>query len=485
MKPAEKQLVVELLQRIAQLEQLVGILILERDEARAEAAMSKAKLAERDEEIARLKSNSTNSHKPSSADGYAKPDPKSLRTPSGKKSGGQPGHSGMTLKKSENPDRIVPHLPPLICDTCGSTLPQATMTETRQVHDIPKPKYEVTEHQVFASCCACGKVHCGAFPNDVKASVQYGPNAKAFAVHLTMDQMLPLARTGELFDSMFGMPLSDATILAMQREAAEKCAPHAEAIAKALLNAPVIHPDETGFRAEMKLHWIHTVATAVLTWLGAHAKRGREAMDAGGILPKYKGIAVHDCWGPYFGDEYGFTHALCDAHLGRELVFVHETTKQKWAKQLKSLLWSANRDVKRNGGVLPPELLTRYHAHYDRLLAEGEVLNPPPPPSKKPKRGRKKRGKTGSLVARMKEWKDAVWRFATVKEVPFTNNLAEQAVRMPKVKQKVSGCFRTKEGLDRFCAIRTVTATAKKQGLDALETLTALFCGQQVALRMG
>jgi len=450
----------------------------------AEIVRIKGELAKANEEIARLKSNSTNSHKPSSMDGYAKPDPKSLRTPSRKKPGGRPKHPGTTLMKAENPDRIVPHLPPSVCDACGSALPEAMLTQMRQVHDIPKPEYEVTEHRIFTSTCACGKHHRGIFPDGVKASIQYGPNAKALAAHLTMDHMLPLARTGALFGSIFGMPLSDATILAMQTEAVEKCAPKVQAIAESLIKAPVIHPDETGFRAAMKLHWIHTVATAVLTWLGAHAKRGKEAMDAAGILPKYKGIAVHDCWGPYFNDDYGFTHALCDAHLGRELVFVHETTRQKWAKQLKSLLWSANRDVKRHCGILPSALLARYHGHYDRLLAEGEGLNPPPPPSKKPKRGRKTRGKIGSLVARMKELKDAVWMFATVKEVPFTNNLAEQAVRMPKVKQKVSGCFRTKKSLDAFCAIRTVTATAKKQGLDALETLTALFCGQEVALRM-
>jgi transposase len=451
----------------------------------AEIARLKGELAQANEEIAdlkvRLATNSTNSSKSPSSDGLGKPVPKSLRQPRGKKPGGQPNHMGATLKKSEKPDLVVPHRPPPICDACGSTLPESVLAESRQVFDIPKPRYEVTEHQVFSSRCACGKLHCGAFPPEAQSSIQYGPNAKALAVYLTQHHMLPLSRTGELFADLFRMPLSDATILAMRDEAAKKLEPTAQAISEAVLKSPVIHPDETGMRTEGKPYWLHVVATELLTWIVSHAKRGGEAMDAAGLLPKYRGIAVHDCWGSYW--DYDFTHAVCNAHIGRELVFAHEMTKQKWAKRLKSLLWSANRDVKRIGGPLRPDLLARYQAHYDRLLLEGQTKNPPPAPTGR--RGRKKRGKIGSLVARMQLRKDAIWRFATVKGVPFTNNLAEQAVRMPKVKQKVSGCFRTKEGLAAFSTIRTVAASVKKQGGDVLEALTAAFCGQQVALRMG
>lgn len=468
----------------AAIAQLIAVAVADAVEPlKAEIAGLKAQLTEAEAEIAHLKkTNSTNSHKPSSTDGLQKPAPKPLRTPSGKKSGGQPNHPGTTLHKSENPDFVVEHHPRPVCDACGNTLPEAALAETRQVFDIPEPKFEVTEHRAFAARCACGKIHCGAFPPEAAASLQYGPNAKALAVHLTQHHMLPVARTGELFGDLFGMPLSDATILKMRDEAAEKLKPTAQAIGEAVLESPVIHPDETGMRAVTKLHWLHVVATTLLTWIGAHAKRGAEAMNAAGILPRYKGVAVHDCWGSYW--DYDFDHAVCNAHIGRELVFVHEVAGQKWAKQLKSLLWAANREVKQDGDPLNPERLSRYHAHYDRLVAQGKAKNPPPPIIGKKKRGRPKKGKIGSLVARLEDLKDAVWRFATVKGVPFTNNLAEQAVRMPKVKQKVSGCFRTKKGLDAFCTIRTIAATVKKQGGDVLEVLTAAFRGQPVALRL-
>ncbi|MGH8036089.1 MAG: IS66 family transposase, partial [Lysobacterales bacterium] len=304
--------------------------------------------------------------------------------------------------------------------------------------------------------------------------------AKALAVHLTQHHMLPLARTGELFGDIFGLPLTDAAILTMRDEAVEKFQPTAQAIKDGVLAAPVIHPDETGMRAVMKLHWLHVVATSLLTWMSAHAKRGQKAMDEAGILPHYTGITVHDCWHPYW--DYGCTHSVCNAHIGRELVFAHEVVKQKWAKQMKTLLWSANRDVKRTGKPLRAELLARYHTNYDRLLEEGERANPTPP--KTGKRGRQKRSKVGNLVARMKLRKTEIWRFATTAGVPFTNNLAEQAVRMPKVKQKVSGCFRTKAGLDAFCLIRSCLATVKKQGGDVLAALTDVFCDRPLALRM-
>jgi transposase len=300
-------------------------------------AATKNELAEAKAEIARLKSNSTNSSKSPSTDGLHKPAPKSLRTPSGKKSGGQPNHPGTTLQRKSAPDHVVRHEPPPVCDACGSRLPQATLQESRQVFDIPEPKFEATEHQVFASRCACGKEHCGAFPSFVSASVQYGPGIKALVVHMTQDHMLPVARTGELIQAICGLSLSDATILAMRDEAEEVLGPTAEAIGEATLTAPVIHPDETGMRACGTLFWMHTVATTLLCFFHAAKKRWNEGMDEANLLPRYKGIAVHDCLGAYW--KYDFRHAVCVAHIGRELVFAHEVMGQNWAKHVKNLLW--------------------------------------------------------------------------------------------------------------------------------------------------
>lgn len=421
----------------------------------------------------RLAQTSRHSSKPPSSDGLNKPQPKSLRQPGQKPTGGQAGHPGQTLKRVAQVDRIDTHAPLSHCATCHRPLPEPTVVETRQVFDLPPLRHEVIEHQVLEAACACGAVHRGAFPPAVSAPVQYGPRLKAAVVHLTHHHMLPVARTGALMGDLFGLPLSDGTVLAFQAEASERLAPTVNRIGEALKTVPVAHADETGMRVAGKLYWLHLVATTCLTWIGGHAKRGREAFDAFGILTVFVGTLVHDGWKPY--RDLACQHALCNAHHLRELTFVFEQMGQTWAQQLIDLLVVASHEVAAAITPLTDERRRHFHLAYLAILDAGEAVNPRAPPSGK--RGRTKQSKARNLLDRLREQATEVWPFMDDPAVPFTNNLAERDVRMPKVKQKISGGFRTQAGLATFCTIRSYLATLQKQGVNLFGALILTFQG--------
>ncbi|MDQ2989993.1 MAG: IS66 family transposase [Pseudomonadota bacterium] len=421
----------------------------------------------------RLALNSSNSSRPPSSDGLAKPAPKSLRVAGQKPNGGQKGHSGHTLKSVTQPEHIQTHKPPSHCDVCARPLTVGQVLESRQVFDIPPVRYEVTEHQVLGARCSCGKLHSGAFPPAVTASVQYGPRIKAAVVNLTHQQMMPLARTGALLGDLYGLSLSDATVLAIHQEASERLQPIVQQIGQAIAAAPVAHADETGMRAKGKLQWMHVLATPTLTWVGAHAKRGKAAFEALGLLNQFTGTLVHDGWRPY--RDLPCTHSLCNAHHLRELTYVFEEMEQAWAQPLITLLVDGCHEVHIAGQPLVQERITHYRARYNEILAQGQAVNPRAPRSGK--RGGTKQSKALNLIDRLALYADDVWRFMTDVGVPFTNNTAEQAVRMPKVKQKVSGGFRTLEGLSTFCTIRSYLATLHKQGENLFEALVQTFQG--------
>lgn len=420
----------------------------------------------------RLAQNSRNSSKPPSSDGLNRPKPKSQRKAGQKPRGGQKGHPGHTLKKAEQPDHIETHAPPSQCDACHRPL-TAIIVETRQVFDLPLLRPEVTEHQVLEARCPCGAIHRGKFPAHATAPVQYGPRIKAAVVQLTHQHMMPLARTGSLTGDLFALPLSDATVLSFNIEAAERLAPTVALMGEALKVAPIAHADETGMNVAGKLFWLHVVATTVLTWIGCHANRGKKAFDALGILIAFSGTLVHDGWKPY--RDLACKHALCNAHHLRELTYVFEEMQQVWAKRMLELLVAACHEVAANGSPLTPPRSTYYLRAYNRILTAGEAANPRAPPSGR--RGRTKQNKAFNLLDRLRTHSDDVWRFMTDHNVPFTNNPAEQAVRMPKVKQKISGGFRTEEGLKTFCTIRSYLATLHKQGESLFTSLTLTFQG--------
>ncbi len=421
----------------------------------------------------RLAKNSRNSSKPPSSDGLNRPKPKSQRKAGQKPTGGQKGHAGHTLKKVAEVDHIETHAPPECCDTCGAPLSNAVVVEARQVFDIPPLHHEVTEHQVLEAVCSCGKAHRGKFPDDVSAPVQYGPRLKAAVVQLTHHHMMPVSRTGDLMGDLFGLPLSDATVLAINAQAGAILAPTVTAMGEAFKTTSVVHADETGMKVAGKLFWLHVLATTLMTWIGAHANRGKQAFDAFGILGEFVGTLIHDGWKPY--RDLACVHALCNAHHLRELTYAFEEMGQAWANRMIELLVAACHEVNRAGGRLTPDRLAFYRTDYDAILADGEAANPRAPPSGK--RGRTKQSKALNLIDRLRDHADDVWRFATDHHVPFSNNVAEQAVRMPKVKQKISGGFRTKAGLDTFCTIRSYLATLHKQGTNLFQALTQAFQG--------
>jgi transposase len=307
----------------------------------------------------------------------------------------------------------------------------------------------------------------------VSAPVQYGSRLKAAVVQLTHHHMMPVSRTGDLMGDLFGLPLSDATVLAINAEAGAMLAPTVAAMSEAFKTTAVVHADETGMKVAGKLFWLHVLATTLMTWIGAHANRGKQAFDAFGILGEFVGTLIHDGWKPY--RDLACTHALCNAHHLRELTYAFEEMGQAWANRMIELLVAACHEVNQVGGMLTPDRLAFYRTEYDAILTTGEAANPRAPPSGKP--GRTKQSKALNLIDRLRDHADDVWRFATDHNVPFSNNVAEQAVRMPKVKQKISGGFRTQAGLDTFCTIRSYLATLHKQGANLFHSLTQAFQG--------
>ena len=430
---------------------------------------------------ARLAKDSHNSSKPPSSDPpFKKPPPRSLRQSKGRKRGGQKGHPGATRALVEDPEHTVVTA---LSGTCGcgrdlSALPAEELPERRQVADLAVRRV-VTEYRTVRGVCACGQVHRSAWPAGVEAPVQYGPGVAALAVYLTHAQHLPYQRTAELIGALAGIALSPATLLAMGREAAARLAAPVATIGRALVERPVAHADETGMRVAGALQWLHVLCTATLTFYAVHAKRGRQALAAIGLLAAFRGTLVHDHWSAYAA--YTCRHAFCNAHHLRELIAVAETyPRLSWPKQLVALLCEANEAacMARAAGLeaLPGPLIDDFFARYEALLAEGARHHPrrTGPPGR---RGRVKQTPAYNLIARLHEHRDAVLRFLTDLGVPFDNNQAERDIRMPKLKQKVSGGFRSADGAQAFATIRSYLSTLRKQSMDTYRALVMTFQG--------
>lgn len=436
-----------------------------------------------------LAKNSQNSGKPPSSDGLKKPRTRSLRKKSGRRSGGQKGHQGHTLKMVEQPDQIQVY-EASTCSHCATDLQSVEPCgyEKRQVFDVPPVRIEVTEHQAEVKTCpGCGQQVKGDFPSDATQPVQYGPRLKAQASYLNNYQFIPLARTCELLGDFYGHTPSEAFVLDANATLVDQAEPSLATIKQQLIAADVAHFDESGLRVEDRLNWLHVASTNQLTYYAVHPKRGQVGMKALGILPEFKGRAVHDHWKSYFTFD-NCQHALCNAHHLRELQFVLDQYEQNWAREMAQLLLDIKDEVHEaplNQTTLSPELLAHFEQRYNELIAQGLEANPPPadPPPRacgehsRTKRGRKKQSPPKNLLDRLQQFKPQVLAFMYDFRVPFDNNSAERDVRMVKVKQKVSGTFRTRTGAETFCAIRSYISTVRKHGRNVLDAIHDALTG--------
>ena len=449
-----------------------------------------ARLAERDRLIerlsarvaeleARLSKNSQNSSKPPSSDAFVKPPPRSLRGRSGRGRGGQPGRAGSRLEPRPDPDETVMHAPP-VCRCCGEDLSGARVVgeQVRQVFDLPRVRLRVTEHRVQQRACGCGTVTSAVFPPEATAPTCYGPGLAAVGAYLLGRQHLPVQRTAELLEDCFGARVSAGWLAALLPTGAGRLAEFVAHVRAQLRGAPVAHFDETGGRVEADLMWIHLACTSKWTLYHLATGRGKDAMDAGGVLPSFTGVAVHDGLKPYRRYQSA-THALCAAHHLRELAGIAQLTGQDWPTRLADLLVEIHvsaQSARAEGQTgFSTSTLEGYRRRYDELVAQGQHLNPPPP--RTGKRGRPLLGPAAALLRRLDLYADDVLRFATDLRVPFDNNQAERDIRMVKLQQKISGGWRSQTGATAFLDMRTYLSTARKHNQRALDVLRDLFAG--------
>lgn len=418
----------------------------------------------------RLGLNSRNSSKPPSSDLNRQ---KNSRANSTNKSGGQKGRKGTTLPLDDNPD--ITHK--LVVDS--SLLPPGNYTdmgeEVRQVVDI-EFKRVVTEYRAQILVNELGQRFVAKFPKDVNSRIQYGNGLKAHAVYLSQYQLLPYDRIREYFTDQLDIPLSSGSLFNFINSAYSKLeeTKALEIIKANLIKEQVLHTDETGININGKRQWLHNASSLDWTYLSAHEKRGHDAMDAIGILPQFNGVMCHDHWKPYY--RYECLHSLCNAHHLRELTRAYEQDNQAWAEEMRVFLVTLNQEVDEVGGVLSRERQDVLLRHYQSILKAGEKESPAPIPIKG-KRGRPKKTKSRNLLERLQNYESDVLRFMTDEAVPFTNNQGENDLRMAKVQQKISGCFRSANGAKMFFGLRSYLSSCKKQGISASTALTLLLNG--------
>ncbi len=427
-----------------------------------------------------LKTNSQNSSKPPSQDVYVKPAPKSLRRKTGRGPGKQPGTPGANLRFVADPDSVINHVP-VACSGCGKGLRHRPDVGAlrRQVHDLPEIRLVVTEHRLHQRRCGCGALTTAAAPAEATGPACYGPNLTALAAYLLTYQHLPIARACALLTEVTGMAVSTGWVSSVLGRIAPRLASFTDATQAAIAAAPVAHFDETGLRVLGKNRWLHSASTAWLTAYFLHEKRGRDAIDAFGILDGFAGVAVHDGWHPY--RTYDLTHALCNAHHQRELQAAAEAHPERsWPEALSAVLDELNaaahtaRDLDLDR--IPEEVLTSLTSRYDTYVQAGLRLHPRNHRGH-PQGGRPSQSPARRLLDRLEKYRGDVLRFAFDLTVPFTNNQAERDIRMTKTQLKVSGGWRTEHGASTWLTVRSYVSTVGKNGLNVITALRDAITG--------
>ena len=436
---------------------------------------------------------SLNSSKPPSSDKAGarekrKKKDRSLRVSSGRKPGGQKGHPGATLQAAGEPDSEIP-LKAEHCEFCHEQLSDKDLTGeciSRQVFDLPEPpRLECTQYNASGYCCSkCGCIGHAEFPRGVSAPVQYGSRMGAWLIYMKDELLLPYNRIETFFKDLLDVPVSPATIDLARERLYQNLESWEEKLIRKLIGEDVLGADESGLRVKKELYWLHVASTETLTFFGVHKRRGKEAMDELGILPHYRGWMIHDCLAAYNLYEE-CRHGLCNQHHLRDLKAVNELKGQCWAPKMAELLQAMlhRRHEHEGKGSRPDDAeIQKRRREYDGIVKHGEEENPlpprpDPPPKGRKKRGRPKKGKARNLVERFRDKASSILAFFEDFRVPFTNNQPEQDIRMVKVQQKVSGCFRSEKGAKRFARIRSYNSTMRKLKRNVFEAIKVAYEG--------
>lgn len=418
--------------------------------------------------------NSGNSSKPPSSDLNRK---KSEKKASNKKQGGQLGRVGKNLMPIETPNEVVK----IVVDRSklNDEEYQEAGYEARQVFDIRISRY-VIEYRAQKLRGSDGKIYTAEFPEGVVAQVQYGNGIKAHSVYMSQFQLIPYDRINNHFAEQIKVPVSVGSIFNFNKEAYERLEAFERLTKQKLSSSALIHGDETGINVGGKRIWLHSASNNLWTHLYPHNNRGNEATNEIGILPEFKGILCHDHWKAYYAYQ-NCKHSLCNAHHLRELQAAIDIDKCGWAKQMQDLLCEINDKANEAGGALDKAMADEYRIKYRAILTAGDQETPPPEPQKNKsgsEKKRAKRSKSRNLLERLRNFEDDVLRFMEDKLVPFTNNQGENDLRMTKVQQKISGCFRSIEGAKIFCRIRGYILTCQKHGVSITDAFKLLFEGK-------
>jgi transposase len=463
------QLIARLIETTEQQSVLIGQLHDQNKSLLTKVSVLESKVKELE---SKLQQNSKNSHKPPSSDPFrAKP---AFTRKRGGKRGGQPGHTGHSLELSLDVDIEVPLIVE-VCGHCGKEwdTEELALHSVRQEIDIPEPKTVVTEYQSLSWRCGCGHCNLGAYPEQISAPVQYGPRIKTLGVLLNAHYNLSMKKTGQLMEDLYGVKLNDGTQQNNNAKAFQLLEVEEHYIVGQLQASQVAHLDETGIRYEGKRFWLHVACTQFFTMLFVSKRRGKDAhQEDASILHGFKNWIIHDCWATYFLFQL-CRHGICGAHLLRELTALIERDS-KWAVKMKALLLELYEKSDRGNSTVPKKGRAEILKRYASILKEADLEEPPPKVSNK---GKPKQTKGRNLFDRLGKHKDAVLAFAWYKEVPFTNNLAERAIRPTKTKNKVSGCFRTENGAKIYARVQSFVSTVRKHGLNPFNELYAIFSG--------
>ena len=431
------------------------------------------------------KKDSSNSSKPPSSDFGVPKRTKSLREKTDKKVGGQQGHKGTTLDMSSAPHETLIHKVDK-CYGCGKGLQNTKVFdyERRQVFDVPPLAITITEHRCEIKNCICGIINKALFPEHVKQPVQYGPTVQSIGVYLTNNQLIPYNRAAKIFEDLLNLPLSSSFLVNNNKRFASSVKPLVENLSNALLTSSLLYVDETGVKINGTTNWLHTASTDKYSLYFVHSKRGVEAMNEMGILPTYKGALMHDFWKPY-NTFLDCSHHLCNVHHLRDLTFCHEVEKSEAAGKLKKLLLDLHTIVEkaREAGK---EKMTKgqiiyWNKKYNTIVSEGLIAHPIAEKTKI-KQGVVKKSKTQNMFLRFRDYKDQIFGFVKDFKMPFSNNIAEQAIRMMKVKLKISGCFRTIQGAQDFAIVRSFIETVRKQKQSILFAIASVINGNPIVL---